>query len=94
MMESTLVKGEEERIFLVTCKPYFSMFCNEFTSENGEKYISYGISAKSGWGTPLDEIRDVSTDRNAVAELVKTLNRMNVSVTHLKDVVEDFLATY
>lgn len=93
MEEITLVRGEEERLFLVTCKPYFSMSCGEFTSEEGERYISYGISAKSAWGTPLDEIKDVSTNRRIVTELVSKLNRMNVSVLHLKDVVEDFLAT-
>lgn len=92
MEELTLLRGEEERLFLITCKPYFSVTCDEFTSENGERYISYGISAKSAWGTYLDEIKDVSTDREAVAELVSKLNRMSVSVTHLKDVVEDFLA--
>ena len=37
-------------------------------------------------------IRDISSDRKAVEELVQKCNLLNLSLYHLSDVVEDFLA--
>ena len=91
-MGLTTIAPKEERIFFITCKPYFTIQEEEFVSEDGVSYISYGILAKSAWGKHLQEIKDVSTDKECVKELVHKLNIMHVSVLHLKDVVEDFLA--
>lgn len=58
---------------------------------------SYGIVAYSdidedGIATIVASIRDISSDRKTVEELVQKCNLLNLSLCHLRDVVEDFLA--
>lgn len=58
---------------------------------------SYGIVAYSdidedGVATIVASIRDISSDRKTVEELVQKCNLLNLSLCHLRDVVEDFLA--
>lgn len=58
---------------------------------------SYGIVAYSdidedGVATIVASIRDISFDRKTVEELVQKCNLLNLSLCHLRDVVEDFLA--
>lgn len=59
--------------------------------------MSYGIVAyadiyKDGTATIVASIRDISYDRKAVEELVQKCNLLKLSLHHLSDVVEDFLA--
>ena len=59
--------------------------------------VSYGIAAydePEGSDPPvlLSSIRDVTSDKAALAELVQICNREELSEIHLHDVVEDFLA--
>ena len=58
---------------------------------------SYGIVAyadidEDETATILASIRDISSDRKTVEELVQKCNLLNLSLYHLRDVVEDFLA--
>jgi len=58
--------------------------------------ISYGIAAYSnfdedGSATVIAAVNDVTSDRQAIANLVSLCNQLELSPTHLHDVVEDFL---
>ena len=54
-------------------------------NEDGEVAESYGITSKN------KIIKDVSTDKNKMMELIKRCNELDVSEIHIKDIVEDFL---
>ena len=61
-----------------------------------ETRTSYGIVAlsnadKDGSKTIVASVRDVTVDKEGLAELVDDCNRLGLSVVHLNDVVEDFL---
>lgn len=64
----------------------------------GEKSrTSYGIVAysnadKDGSKTIVASVRDVTSDKSSLTELVNDCNRLRLSTVHLIDVVEDFLA--
>lgn len=66
--------------------------------EIGNEYrLSYGIVAYAnadtdGTATIVESIRDISSDSEAIEELVQKCNLMNLSLYHLNDIVEDFLA--
>ena len=58
---------------------------------------SYGIaaysdSAQDGTATVIAVINDITTDKQALQELVSLCNSLELSAVHLWDVVEDFLA--
>ena len=58
---------------------------------------SYGIVAYSnvdqdGTKTIIASVRDITSDRDALARLVSDCNRLKLSTVHLNDVVEDFLS--
>lgn len=57
-------------------------------------YISFGIAAfeetDSGW-VHCAFVSDVSTDHDAVLDLVRRCNKHQLSPIHLWDVIEDFL---
>ena len=61
-----------------------------------ETRISYGIVAYSnadqdGSKTIVASIRDVTSNKERLVELVNDCNRLELSTVHLNDVVEDFL---
>ena len=64
----------------------------------GEEYrTSYGIVAfsnadRDGTKTIVASVRDVTSNRDALARLVSDCNRLKLSTVHLNDVVEDFLS--
>ena len=58
--------------------------------------ISYGIAAYSnseidGTATIIASIHDISEDKEKLSRLVQTCNCLELSVIHLRDVIEDFL---
>lgn len=60
--------------------------------------VSYGIAAyadadEDGTATIVASVRDITANRQALAELVSLCNSLELSTTHLMDVVEDFLAS-
>ncbi len=67
-----------------------------YTLENTVR-CSYGIAAYvdadiDGTATILLSIRDISSDREKLSQLVRECNRSKLSVVHLGDVVDDFLS--
>ncbi len=63
-----------------------------------EKRVSYGIVAYAnaeldGTATIISSVRDVSSDRQAIVDLISQCNRLQLSPAHLGEVVEDFLAS-
>ena len=58
--------------------------------------ISYGIAAYSnsetdGTATIIASVQDISEDREKLLRLVQTCSCLELSVIHLRDVIEDFL---
>ena len=58
--------------------------------------VSYGIVAyadaeEDGTATIVASVHDITADRQALSELVEICNRLELSLIHLNDVVEDFL---
>ena len=58
---------------------------------------SYGIVAYSdaeydGTATVVASVRDVCSDWEEILVFVETCNRIGLSLTHLNDVVDDFLS--
>ena len=58
--------------------------------------ISYGIAAYSnsetdGTATIIASVQDISEDREKLSRLVQNCNCLELSVIHLRDVIEDFL---
>ena len=67
-----------------------------YTFEN-ESRIAYGISAyadanETGTSTIVACIHDITTNKERLSQLVNDCNRLQLCVTHLPDVVEDFLS--
>jgi len=63
-----------------------------------ERRFSYGIAvfadaAQTGTAVIIDEIGDVSDDREKVEMLAALCNKLDLSPLHLRDIVEDFLTT-
>ena len=61
-----------------------------------ETRISYGIVAYSnadqeGSKAIVASIRDVTSNKERLVELVNDCNRLELSTVHLNDVIEDFL---
>ncbi len=70
----------------------------EIYSLENSSHISYGISAyadseEDGTATIAASVHDVTSDKQALCELVSLCNRLELSTVHLVDVVEDFLAS-
>ena len=58
-------------------------------------HIGYGIAAVADYDshiTVLQAYTDLACDKDAVSELVDLCNRLEASLCHFKDIVEDFLA--
>ena len=62
-----------------------------------EHRISYGIVAyanmsEDGTTTIVASVRDISSDKHQVEELINLCNHLQLSLLHLDDVIEDFLS--
>lgn len=70
----------------------------EETYALGEKSrVSYGIAAYAnadvdGTITIVESIRDISSNKQKLLELVERCNRLGLSITHLHNVIDDFMA--
>lgn len=58
---------------------------------------SYGIAAyadttDNGTAAVIASLHDITDDRDSLVELVLLCNRLELSLFHLNDVIEDFLA--
>lgn len=69
----------------------------EIYSLGASSRVSYGIAAyayaeEDGTATIVASVHDVTSNKQALYELVSLCNRSELSTVHLMDVVEDFLA--
>lgn len=69
----------------------------EIYSLGADSRISYGIAAyanaeEDGTAIVLRSIHDITSDREKLQALVKACNLSKLSVIHLRDVIDDFLA--
>ena len=69
----------------------------EIYGSNNSNRIAYGIVAYANYsidGTASIVMRfcDISSDKSKVMRLVESCNCLGLSLIHLQDVVEDFLA--
>lgn len=70
----------------------------EIYSLGASSRVSYGIAAyadakEDGTATIVASVHDITSDKQALYELVSLCNRSELSIVHLMDVVEDFLAS-
>lgn len=69
------------------------ILCRESYKTKRSERIAYGIAAYTeDYPTCVARLRDITSDKNALDELVSLCNRLQLSPIHLHDVVEDFLA--
>ncbi len=64
----------------------WKMTKDEMQTEDGVRYISYGITGGDC------TIPDISTDKDVVIEFVGRLNKFGASPINAADIVDDFLA--
>ena len=60
-------------------------------------HVAYGIAAyanseEDGTSTIVASIHDITTNEQAILELMQQCNRLGLSTIHLFDVMEDFFA--
>ena len=68
------------------------ILCRETYKAKRSERIAYGIAVYAeGVPTCVARLHDVTSDKNALTELVLLCNRLQLSPIHLHDVVEDFL---
>ncbi len=68
------------------------ILCRETYKTKQAERIAYGIAAYAeDEPTCIAKLHDITSDKNALAELVSLCNRLQLSPIHLHDVVEDFL---
>ena len=66
--------------------------CEKTYKSKRSERIAYGIAAYAEDGqTCITKLHDVTSDKDALAELVELCNRLQLSPIHLHDVIEDFL---
>ena len=69
------------------------ILCRETYKSKRSERITYGIAAYAeDKQTCITKLHDITSDKNALAELVSLCNRLQLSPIHRHDVVEDFLA--
>lgn len=69
---------------------HFCLIDGQFENEAGT-YTSYGMEISDSCGM-VARLKDLSTDRAAVTELVQRCDWGGLSYCHVPDVLEDFLA--
>ena len=68
----------------------YRMRKDKLVSEDGVKYIAYGVDAYS-WFIKVKSIKDISLNKNQLARQIKTWNRCRISLVHLGQVVASFV---
>lgn len=67
---------------------------SQIDNEELGSYQAYGIDVKNECGNSLGTIKDVSLSREKLEDFIEKLNEYELSIFHLEDAVEDFLATF
>lgn len=82
-----MLQKQEQKIILIANENKYTMI-KEIVEIEGREYVTYGIKCDT------DTVHDISTDYGFVKSIIMALNENFVSDIHLRDVVEDYLATY
>ena len=64
---------------------------DEIFDEQGEKHTVYGIDAVDENGSVEKSVKDVFFEFERAKKFIDTCNRLDLSIVHLMDVVEDIL---
>lgn len=69
----------------------------EAYSLGASTHVSYGIAAyacsEDGDTTMIDAIPNITADKQSLLALVALCNRLELSVLHLREVIDDYLAS-
>lgn len=68
----------------------YTLIKQNLINEDMNRYDTYGIAGNDG----ICIVQDISQDINFVNSIVNALNEHEVSVLHVKDIVEDALFEY
>lgn len=68
----------------------YRMRKDRLVSEDGIKYIAYGVDARDGL-RKVKIIKDISLDKKQLAKQIKIWNRCHISLAHLEKVVASFV---
>ena len=79
MINVTYAVSEEKYVFGEECRKSYGI-------------VAYSNADQDGTKTIIASVRDITSNRDALARLVSDCNRLELSTVHLNDVVEDFLS--
>ena len=79
MINVTYAVSEEKYAFGEECRKSYGI-------------VAYSNADQDGTKTIIASVRDITSNRDALARLVSDCNRLELSTMHLNDVVEDFLS--
>ena len=65
--------------------------CDQLKDEDIGRYISFGIDIVED-GKPLRVIKDVSPNEKELRKFVSLLNKLQPSLIHSDDIIEDFIS--
>lgn len=71
---------------------------DEVYSVEADSRVAYGIAAYANvdgnsTATIVASVHDITTDRNSLEDLVLKCNRLELSLIHMNDAIEDFLTS-
>jgi len=72
----------------------YAVITERYGHVNGSRDC-YGLAAYADGNceeSPVAVIHDITTDQQALVHLAETCNRLQLSILHIRDIVEDFLA--
>lgn len=61
-----------------------------YTNENKVSYVGYGIMETKTRIT----IKDITSDRKEIEKLIDKMNHLDLSIIHMRDVIDDFIYSY
>ena len=73
-------------------KLYYRMRMDIVGDECGDKHKVYGVEAVAENGEIVASATDVFTDKDRAEELIERINRLELSIYHLMDIIDDALA--
>lgn len=70
----------------------YSVFSEETDCECCGRYLTYGIAVTDGEGNVLRCVHDITCDGDSLEALAALCTRLELSLCHLDDVIEDYLS--
>ena len=91
-LETYLLTGFDLTKAAILIPLYTGLRLGEICALSWDGIAAYADAEEDGTATIVASVHDVTTDKQALDELVSLCNRLELSTVHLMDVVEDFLA--